>query len=61
MTNKVESLAVEIALLSNDSLQKLSDILVRDYITRANVMEASLNAAFFDSNFDNVPEGVHYE
>jgi hypothetical protein len=61
MNNKLEALAVEIALLSNDSLQKLSNILVRDYTTRANVMEASLNTAFFDSNFDNVPEGVEYE
>jgi hypothetical protein len=61
MNNKLESLAVEIALLSNDSLQKLSDILVREYTARANIMEASLNVAFFDSNFDNITEGVHYE
>jgi hypothetical protein len=50
MSNAIESLALEIAWLSNEDLQKLTDILVRDYVTRANLMEVSLGAAFFDNH-----------
>lgn len=52
--NNLEILANEIAFLSNDSLAKLSEILVRDYVTRANVMEATLNSSLFDHDIENM-------
>jgi hypothetical protein len=50
----LDNLALEIAFLSNDSLAKLSEILVRDYVTRANVMEATLNSSLFDHDIENM-------
>ena len=44
---RIELLANEIALLSNDSLQKLAQELVEHYVPRANALEMQLNAAFF--------------
>lgn len=49
MMNNIEKLANDIAFLSNDSLQKLAQELVKNYITRADVLETKLSAAFFDS------------
>ena len=43
----IEKLANEIALLSNDSLQKLAQELVKQYTPRADVLETNLCAAFF--------------
>jgi hypothetical protein len=44
---RIELLANEIALLSNDSLEKLAQELVENYFPRADVFEAKLGAAFF--------------
>ena len=43
----IEKLAVEIAFLSNDSLEKLAQELVTHYAPRADVFESKLGAAFF--------------
>jgi len=45
--NRIELLANEIAMLSNDSLNKLATILVEEYRPRADTLESNLNAAFF--------------
>jgi hypothetical protein len=45
--NRIELLANELALLSNQSLMQLAQILVDDYPTRADVLETQLGAAFF--------------
>lgn len=45
--NKIDVLANEIAMLSNQSLQQLAVILVEEYRQRADTLESSLNAAFF--------------
>ena len=47
---KLEQLANELAMLSNDSLCKLADILVKDYPTRADSLQNFLCWAEFDSN-----------
>jgi hypothetical protein len=57
MTN-LEILANDIASLSNDSLAKLSEILVKDYTTRANVMEATLNNSLFDHDMENMTNDI---
>jgi hypothetical protein len=57
MTN-LEILANDIASLSNDSLAKLSEILVKDYTTRANVMEATLNNSLFDYDMENMTNDI---
>jgi hypothetical protein len=54
----LEILANDIASLSNDSLAKLSDILVKDYTTRANVMEATLNNSLFDHDITNMTADI---
>ena len=48
--NNIEKLANDIAMLSNNSLQQLANILVNDYRQRADTLESNLNAAFFYSN-----------
>jgi hypothetical protein len=45
--NRLELLANEIAMLSNNSLQQLATILVEEYRQRADTLESNLNAAFF--------------
>jgi len=45
----IEKLAVEIAFLSNDSLEKLAQELVAHYAPRADVFESKLGAAFFNN------------
>lgn len=48
--NRIELLANEIAMLSNTRLAELAQILVRDYPTRADVVETQIAAAFQDSD-----------
>ena len=45
----LEQLANDIALLSNESLCKLADILVKDYPTRADSLQNFLCWAEFDN------------
>ena len=47
---KLEQLANDVAMLSNDSLCKLADILVKDYPTRADSLQNFLCWAEFDHN-----------
>lgn len=46
--DKLETLANDIAFLNNSDMQKLAEILVKDYTTRADAFEAQLNNALFD-------------
>ena len=46
---RLEILANELALLSNNSMTDLAQILVRDYASRADVLETQLGASFFYS------------
>jgi hypothetical protein len=48
--NRLEVLANEIALLSNHSVAELATVLVRDYPTRADVVETQIAAAFQESD-----------
>jgi hypothetical protein len=48
--NNIEQLAAELAFLSNDSMIKLAHILVKDYPTRADVLETQLENAFVDES-----------
>jgi hypothetical protein len=54
--NRLEIIANELALLSNQSLIELAQILVQDYPTRADVLETQLSAAFFDQTQEVVDE-----
>lgn len=47
--NKLDTIANDIALLSNESLRVLATILVRDYPTRAEVFEHTIGAVFEDT------------
>jgi hypothetical protein len=53
---RLEILANELALLSNQSLVELAQILVEDYPTRADVLETQLGAAFFYNDKETVNE-----
>jgi hypothetical protein len=44
--NKLEKLANEIAFLNNRDIMQLSDFLVRDYPTRADVLETGISVCF---------------
>lgn len=46
--DKIEKMANEIAFLNNSDMHKLAQILVRDYTTRADNLEAQLNTELFD-------------
>jgi len=48
--NRLETIANELALLSNQSLMELAQILVMDYPTRADVLETQISAAFQDNH-----------
>ena len=52
--DKIELLANEIAFLNNSDMQKLAELLVKDYTTRADALEAQLNNALFDQNCKEV-------
>jgi len=54
--NRLETIANELALLSNQSMIELAQILVRDYPTRADVLETQLSAAFFYQDQEAVNE-----
>lgn len=54
--NRLEILANELALLSNASMIELAQIMVRDYPTRADVLETQLSAAFFYNDKELVNE-----
>jgi hypothetical protein len=57
--NRLESLASELALLSNHSVTELAAILVRDYPTRADVVETQIASAFQDSDLVYNKEFAH--
>ena len=48
--NRLELLANDLAFLNNRDMQELAQILVRDYPTRADVLETQIGTAFFDSD-----------
>lgn len=54
--NRLEIIANELALLSNQSMIELAQILVKDYPTRADVLETQLSAAFFYNDQEAVNE-----
>ena len=54
--NRIEILANELALLSNQSLLQLAQIMVEHYPTRADVLETQLGAAFFYQDKETVNE-----
>jgi hypothetical protein len=54
--NRLEIIANELALLSNQNLQQLAHILVKDYPTRADVLETQIGAAFFFNDKETVNE-----
>jgi hypothetical protein len=47
---KIEILANELAMLSNQSIMRLAQKLVEDYPQRADVLETQLGSAFFDND-----------
>jgi len=47
--NKIEELAVELALLNQGDIQNLAAILVRNYATRADTLETALGNSFFET------------
>ena len=48
--NRLELLANDLAFLNNRDMQELAKILVRDYPTRADVLETQISTEFFDSD-----------
>lgn len=48
--DKIEIIANELAMLSNQSLMLLAQKLVEDYPQRADVLETQLGSAFFDND-----------
>jgi hypothetical protein len=57
--NRIEFLANELAMLSNHSVAELAAILVRDYPTRADVVETQIAAAFQEFNLAYNKEFAH--
>ncbi len=57
--NRIELLANDIAMLSNRSVAELARILVRDYPTRADVVETQIAAAFQESDLVYNKEFAH--
>ena len=56
---QIELLANELAMLSNHSVAELAGILVRDYPTRADVVETQIAAAFQESDLVYNKEFAH--
>ena len=50
--SRLEQLANELAYLNNQDMQAIAAILVRDYPTRADVLETQIGVQFFDSNIN---------
>jgi hypothetical protein len=46
--DKIETMANDIAFLTNKDMHKLAQILVKEYYTRADALEAQLNSELFD-------------
>lgn len=57
--DRIEILANDIAWLTNDSISKLAQILVRDYPTRADALETQIRAAFQESELVYNQEFTH--
>jgi hypothetical protein len=57
--NRVELLANELAMLSNHSVVELATLLVRDYPTRADVVETQIASAFQESDLVYNKEFAH--
>jgi hypothetical protein len=57
--NRIELVANELAMLSNHSVAELAAILVRDYPTRADVIETQIATAFQESNLVYNKEFTH--
>ena len=53
---RIELLANDLAALSNDSIVKLAKILVRDYPTRADVIETQIANQFQDQIIKELEE-----
>lgn len=53
---RIELLANDLAALSNDSIVKLAKILVRDYPTRADVIETQIANQFQDQIIQELEE-----
>jgi hypothetical protein len=51
---KLEELANELAFLTNSNMAELSRILVRDYPTRADVLETQITTQFYDQQHEKV-------
>jgi hypothetical protein len=47
--NKLEELAVELALLTQGDVQTLATILVRNYAARADILETAIGNSFFET------------
>lgn len=58
--NRLEVLANDLAFLNNQDLSSLAQLLVRDYPTRADVLETQIGAAFFYNNIESNKE-TQYE
>jgi hypothetical protein len=58
--NRLDILANDLAFLNNKDMQELARILVRDYPTRADVLETQIGTAFFDSDVNYAKE-IAYE
>lgn len=56
--NRLELLANDLAFLNNKDMYEIAQILVRDYPTRADVLETQIGTAFFDSNANYYKETV---
>ena len=61
METKLDILASEIAMLSNESLCRLATILVNDYPTRADSLQNFLCWAEFDNKADAQTKSVFEE
>ena len=48
--NNIETIANDLAMLSNQSIMRLAQKLVEDYPQRADVLETQLGSAFFDND-----------
>ncbi len=57
--NRIEILANDLAMLSNSSIAELAQIMVRDYPTRADVVETQIAAAFQESTLEYNKEFAH--
>jgi hypothetical protein len=57
--NRLDLLANDLAFLNNKDMHELAQILVRDYPTRADVLETQIGTAFFDSDVNYAKEPAY--